>query len=120
VFNPLSKEEARDGAAAVEWLAAQPWSNGRVGMFGLSFPAMVQFGVAAEHPPHLRAIAPAQFSGDLYREIGFPGGILNAGFAALWTAGLQPVFTGSARRATPRTATSVALCGWRHASPATC
>ncbi|MGB6306239.1 MAG: CocE/NonD family hydrolase [Steroidobacteraceae bacterium] len=48
----------RDGYDLVEWIAAQPWSDGRVVMFGGSFVGMTQWHTAAQHPPHLAAIAP--------------------------------------------------------------
>ena len=48
----------RDGYDVVEWIAAQPWSDGRVVMFGGSFVGMTQWHTAAQHPPHLAAIAP--------------------------------------------------------------
>jgi uncharacterized protein len=48
----------RDGHDLVEWIAAQPWSDGKVVMFGGSFVGMTQWHTAAQHPPHLAAIAP--------------------------------------------------------------
>ena len=48
----------RDGHDLVEWIARQPWSNGQVVMYGGSFVGMTQWHTAAQHPPHLRAIAP--------------------------------------------------------------
>jgi uncharacterized protein len=48
----------RDGYDVVEWIAAQPWSDGKVVMFGGSFVGMTQWHTAAQHPPHLAAIAP--------------------------------------------------------------
>ena len=48
----------RDGYDLVEWIAAQPWSDGKVVMFGGSFVGMTQWHTAAQHPPHLAAIAP--------------------------------------------------------------
>lgn len=50
--------EHMDGADAVAWLAAQPWCNGRVGMFGLSYPGFVQTAAASMRPPRLQAISP--------------------------------------------------------------
>jgi len=51
--------EGRDGYDTIEWAAAQPWSNGAVGTFGLSYPGAVQWLAAVERPPHLRAMVPA-------------------------------------------------------------
>lgn len=53
------QQEGRDGFDTIEWAAAQPWSNGRVGTFGLSYPGAVQWLAAMEQPPHLVAMAPA-------------------------------------------------------------
>jgi hypothetical protein len=58
VFNPY-RQEGRDGYDTIEWAAAQPWSNGRVGTFGLSYPGAVQWLAAMEAPPHLVAMVPA-------------------------------------------------------------
>ncbi|HNA36715.1 MAG TPA: CocE/NonD family hydrolase [Microthrixaceae bacterium] len=75
-----------DGYDAIETVAAQPWvSNGIVGMVGISFSGFSQIGVAATHPPHLAAIAPMSFTGNLY-EVAHPGGIFNDGFGSTWMA----------------------------------
>jgi hypothetical protein len=57
-FDPY-RNEGRDGYDTIEWAAAQAWSNGRVGSFGLSYPGAVQWLAAVESPPHLLAMAPA-------------------------------------------------------------
>lgn len=54
----LGLQVGRDGYDVVEWIAAQPWSDGHVVMFGGSFVGMTQWRAAAQHPPHLAAIAP--------------------------------------------------------------
>jgi len=54
----LGLQVGRDGYDLVEWIAAQPWSDGRVVMYGGSFVGMTQWHTAAQHPPHLAAIAP--------------------------------------------------------------
>jgi hypothetical protein len=50
--------EGKDGYDTIEWAAARPWSDGRVGTFGLSYPGAVQWLAAVESPPHLKAMAP--------------------------------------------------------------
>jgi putative CocE/NonD family hydrolase len=50
--------EGADGYDTIEWLAAQPWCDGNVGMIGASHMAAMQYFAAMEHPPHLKAIAP--------------------------------------------------------------
>jgi uncharacterized protein len=82
----------KDGAEVVEWIAAQPWSNGRVGMAGASFPGLSQLGVAGFRPPHLRAIAPWDALSDWYRDMFYPGGIRNVGWPKMFGLGVQPHF----------------------------
>ena len=53
------QNEGHDGYDTIEWAAAQPWSNGVVGTFGLSYPGAVQWLAAVENPPHLKAMIPA-------------------------------------------------------------
>lgn len=89
-FDAFTPQEWRDGAAAVEWAARQPWSDGHVGMFGDSFPGITQVGVAGLRPAHLDAIAPFQVTTDLYRDVSYPGGIINVGFGAFWAGVDQP------------------------------
>ncbi len=57
-FRPY-ENEGRDGHDTIEWAARQPWSNGRIGTFGLSYPGAVQWLAAVENPPHLEAMVPA-------------------------------------------------------------
>ncbi|HWZ82136.1 MAG TPA: CocE/NonD family hydrolase [Terriglobales bacterium] len=57
-FRPY-ENEGRDGYDTIEWAAAQVWSNGAVGTFGLSYPGAVQWLAAVESPPHLKAMVPA-------------------------------------------------------------
>ena len=90
-FDPFTAQEWSDGYAAVEWAAAQPWSNGHIGMFGDSFPGITQLGVVGLRPPHLDAIAPFQVTTDLYRDVSYPGGMSNIGFGALWAGVDQPL-----------------------------
>ena len=71
----FTHQDREDGYDFVEWVAAQPWSNGKVGMSGNSGVAMHQWGIAAEQPPHLACIAPWECTTDLYRESFFEGGV---------------------------------------------
>jgi predicted acyl esterase len=73
-------QEGRDGHDVVEWIAAQPWSNGHVGFAGNSWLAIVQWFIAAERPPHLAAIAPWEGLCDGFRH-NFQGGIIDPAFA---------------------------------------
>lgn len=75
-------QEGRDGYDLIEWVAAQNWSNGKVGMSGNSWVAMAQWYTAAEQPPHLTCIAPWEGSSDIYREFVCVGGIPQVGFSS--------------------------------------
>jgi putative CocE/NonD family hydrolase len=57
-FRPY-ENEGRDGFDTIEWAARQPWSDGNIGTFGLSYPGAVQWLAAMESPPHLKAMVPA-------------------------------------------------------------
>ena len=65
-FYPF-RTEARDGAETIAWLASRPECNGRIGMYGFSYQGLTQLLAAAERPPALRCIVPAQTAGDLQR-----------------------------------------------------
>jgi len=67
----------KDGYDLIEWIAAQPWCNGNVGMIGMSAYAMAQYPIAAEQPPHLKAIMP--FEGGTGRPT--HGGVFAHGFS---------------------------------------
>ncbi len=60
--------ETQDGYDAIEWLAAQPWCNGKAGMFGSSYGGFTCFQVATLQPPHLAAIAPMYVTDDRYTD----------------------------------------------------
>ena len=65
-FGFFDAQERRDMYDLVEWVAAQPWCDGNVGMIGISYFAMTQLEAATERPPHLRAIFPVAATVDLY------------------------------------------------------
>jgi len=77
-------EEGRDGYDAIEWLAAQDWCSGKVGMTGVSYLAIAQWQIAATRPPHLAAICPWEGLSDMYREFAFHGGIPETHFSPIW------------------------------------
>ena len=70
-----NSRETKDMHLAIEWAAAQPWSNGKVGMNGISYYASNQWRVAATKPPHLAAICAWEGWSDAYRESHRHGGI---------------------------------------------
>ncbi len=78
-FGFFDAQERRDMHDLVEWVAAQPWCDGNVGMIGISYFAMTQLEAAVERPPHLKAIFPVAVTADLY-EGGMHHGLMNASF----------------------------------------
>ena len=75
-LDEYTARETRDGADAVEWLAAQPWSNGNVGMWGISYGGFTAIQVALLHPPHLKAIVPMMATDDRYTDdVHYIGGV---------------------------------------------
>jgi uncharacterized protein len=81
----LAPEEAQDFYDAVEWAGTQPWSNGRVGLSGVSYLAQLQWRVAELNPPHLAAFNPWEGWTDSYREVATHGGIPDTHFwPSLW------------------------------------
>ena len=80
------RQEAKDGYDAVEWAAAQSWSNGKVGMIGGSYVGLTQWQAAIEQPPHLVAIAPHYSSSDYHHGWTYQGGALDLWFAMSWTS----------------------------------
>lgn len=84
VLDLLSPREIRDYYLAIEWAGTRSWSNGRVGLCGISYYAINQWLVAALHPPHLAAILPWEGASDHYRDMSHHGGILSNGFFERW------------------------------------
>ena len=80
IFSP---RETQDYYECIEWAGVQPWSNGKVGLLGISYYGMNQWQVAALQPPHLAAICPWEGANDFYREMTHHGGILNV-FVNQW------------------------------------
>ncbi|MCC7346203.1 MAG: CocE/NonD family hydrolase, partial [Variibacter sp.] len=84
--DPWSLAEAVDFYDAIEWAAAQPWCNGKVGLSGISYYAINQWFVANLKPPSLKAIIPWEGFADIYRDALFHGGILNVFMTNWFTA----------------------------------
>ncbi|WP_166791225.1 CocE/NonD family hydrolase [Cryobacterium sp. Hh7] len=76
----MSPEEAQDFYDLIEWAGVQSWSNGKVGLSGVSYLTVAQWQVAALRPPHLAAINPWEGWSDPYREVARHGGIPETSF----------------------------------------
>ncbi len=82
-------QEAPDGYDTIEWLAKQPYANGRVGMMGVSYLGTVQWLAAREQPPSLVCIAPTAPAGRYLEELPFSGGALMHQWALNWINGVS-------------------------------
>lgn len=84
VFQPLEQEPA-DGDDTLNWIARQPWSDGKIGMLGSSYLGIVQWKVAVLNNPHLKAMFPVVSGCDDYRDRFYsPGGAMKLGQRLLW------------------------------------
>jgi uncharacterized protein len=72
----LGKALVADVGSLANWAAAQPWSDGRVGVTGVSYAADMAIGSLALHNPHITAAAPISYDFDPYEDLARPGGIL--------------------------------------------
>jgi len=86
-FSPF--REGNDGYDSVEWAAAQPWSNGKVGMAGASYLAITQWTAAREQPPHLVTIIPNICYSDMHDQDVFYGGAFTLMAAINWGVLMQ-------------------------------
>jgi hypothetical protein len=98
---PWSLQEAIDFYDAIEWAAAQPWCNGKVGLSGISYYAINQWFVANLQPPSLKAIIPWEGFADTYRDAVYHGGLLNVFMTNWFTAHLLHHMLGRASRQQP-------------------
>lgn len=73
----FARPEADDYYDAIEWAGVQPWSNGKVGLYGASYYGMNAFAVASLQPPHLAAMLSFAGDSDFYRDNSHPGGMSN-------------------------------------------
>ena len=113
---PWSHAEAIDFYDAIEWAAAQPWCNGKVGLNGISYYAMNQWYIANLSPPSLKAIMPWEGAADLYRDALYHGGIFSV-FMSNWiTAHTMHHLLGRASRIEPDRWQTDTMYRWLHDS----
>ncbi len=82
---PLSDRALQDGTQVMDWILEQPWSNGRIGATGVSYPGMAAQQLAACGHPSLKAIVPMSDTYDQYEDLLFPGGVFNEAFMQGWS-----------------------------------
>jgi uncharacterized protein len=84
-WDMFGRQTQQGGYDAVEWFAAQPWSSGKVGLYGLSGPAVAALLTAGANPPHLSCVAAMTSYADLYRDMVTAGGVPNSNtFVNVW------------------------------------
>lgn len=80
----FSARETRDLYECIEWAGSLSWSNGKVGICGISYHAINQWFVASKRPPHLSAMVAWEGAADHYRDMTHHGGILANNFFEQW------------------------------------
>lgn len=75
-IEPYAVRGTQDFHDCIEWVAAQPWCTGKVGLLGISYYAITQWLVAGLQPPHLAAMVPWEGVSDFYRDMFYHGGML--------------------------------------------
>jgi uncharacterized protein len=109
---PWSLAESVDFYDAIEWAAAQPWCNGKVGLLGISYFAINQWFAAHRQPPSLKAIIPWEGFADIYRDALFHGGILSVFMTNWFTAHLMHHTVGRAGQQIPNAWATNTLHFW--------
>lgn len=82
------RDEKNDGYDAVEWAAALPYADGKVGMFGFSYSAATQLLAAVAAPPHLTCIMPGFMAADFHAQWVYPGGAFSQALNQGWSTAL--------------------------------
>src|SRR3954453_13399961 len=83
----LCLREQQDVYDVIEWIARQPWSNGRVALYGFPSSAIPSLPGAALQPPHLDGVVVGHPPTDPYRDVLWHNGLYDQGFAGQWFAG---------------------------------
>ncbi|MDG6998220.1 MAG: CocE/NonD family hydrolase [Nitrososphaerota archaeon] len=77
MYDFIGEHELNDVYDVIEWIASQPWCNGKVGMFGVSYFGWIQQFAATTNPPHLKCIFGPYAATDFYRDMAYHGGIFS-------------------------------------------
>jgi len=107
----FSPRETKDFYNCIEWAAAQPWSNGKVGINGISYYAMNQWEVASLQPPHLAAMCAWEGAADWYRDSTHHGGMVSTFWAAWYDVQVKSVQYGLGERGPRSVVTGELVCG---------
>ena len=107
----FSPRETKDFYDCIEWAGVQPWSNGKVGLNGISYYGINQWHVASLQPPHLAALCVWEGAADWYRDMTHHGGILSTFWANWYDMQVKTVQYGLGERGPRSRATGALVCG---------
>jgi predicted acyl esterase len=107
----FSPRETRDFYQCIEWAGAQPWSNGKVGLNGISYYGINQWHVASLQPPHLAAMCIWEGAADWYRDMTHHGGMLSTFWKNWFDMQVKTVQYGCGERGKRSRATGQLVCG---------
>jgi hypothetical protein len=107
----FSPRETRDFYECIEWAGVQAWSNGNVGLNGISYYAINQWQVASLQPPHLKAMCIWEGAADWYRDMTHHGGILSTFWANWYDMQVKTVQFGLGERGPRSIVTGALVCG---------
>jgi predicted acyl esterase len=107
----FSPRETRDFYQCIEWAGVQSWSNGHVGLNGISYYAINQWHVASLQPPHLKAMCIWEGAADWYRDMTHHGGIVSTFWANWCDMQVKTVQYGLGERGPRSAVTGALVCG---------
>jgi uncharacterized protein len=107
----FSPRETKDFYECIEWAGLQPWSNGKVGLNGISYYGINQWHVASLQPPHLAAMCVWEGAADWYRDMTHHGGMLSTFWANWYDMQVKTVQHGLGERGPRSRATGALVCG---------
>jgi uncharacterized protein len=107
----FSPRETKDFYDCIEWAGVQPWSNGKVGLNGISYYGINQWHVASLQPPHLAAMCIWEGAADWYRDMTHHGGILSTFWENWYDMQVKTVQYGAGERGKRSRVTSDLVCG---------
>lgn len=114
----FSPRETKDFYACIEWAGVQPWSNGKVGLNGISYYAINQWHVASLQPPHLAAMCVWEGAADWYRDMTHHGGILSTFWENWYDMQVKTVQYGAGERGRRSRVHGELVCGPQQLSEA--
>jgi predicted acyl esterase len=111
VVDPYSADEQSDFVRAIEWAGEQPWSNGKVGLNGISYFATNQWHVVKHRPKHLAAMCTWEGAADFYRDMTHHGGILSTFWKNWYDMQVKTVQFGAGERGKRSPVHGQLVCG---------